>query len=1318
LQAQHAAGAPLYNQVLILERRGPLNQEVLERSFSEIIRRHATLRTTFPTVDGTPTQLIADYWGTVVQLTELGSLSDQDRNAEVLRIATEEARSPFDLAEGPLVRVRLIRLSKENYILIVTVHYIVADDWSLNILARELGELYQAYSTGEPSRLCDLPIEYIDYAYWQRDWLRGEVLEQHISYWRERLAGMPPVLDLPTDRPRALVQVFRGARQSLALPISLNEMLQELSVREKVTPALILLAAFQTLLLRYTGQDDIAVGWILPGRDLVETEGLVGLFAETMIIRTDMAGNPTFRGLLGRMRDAASSDCDHHSVPLDRLVRELQPESDPSRNPLTRVLFSVTPSISLAQLGWEFANLEVDNGTTKADLQLQLYERPTGIFARFTYNTDLFDAATISRLAEHFEMLLRDSVANPDQHLSRLAVLTETERHQLLVEWNSTQADYPKDYCVHQLFESQVGRTPDAIALAFEHQYLTYDALNTRANQLAHHLQKLGVGPGVLVGICVERSLDMVVGLLGILKAGGAYVPFDPAYPPERVSFMLEDAKVSVLLTQNPLVEKLPESGAKIVCLDTDWHEIAKENAENSSSDTKPEDLVYVIYTSGSTGKPKGVQIPHRAVVNFLTSMSRTPGMTAADRLLAVTTLSFDIAGLEIYLPLSTGASLEIVRRDVSSDGNLLLSKLKSSGATVLQATPATWRMLLEAGWEGSKNLKVLCGGEGMPTELAGELLKRASSVWNMYGPTETTIWSTTARITSSGGPISVGRPIANTKIYVLDSHLEPVPVGVPGELYIGGDSVARGYLRRPSLTAQRFIPNPFREQPSGGRLYRTGDLVRYLSNGELECLGRIDHQVKVRGFRIELGEIENLLGEYPGVLQNVVVAQEDNTTEKQLVAYVVPVPGQPPSTAELRNFLKQRLPNYMLPSRFIFLEALPLTPNGKVDRRALPVPEQIELAAEKEYAAPRDNVETQLVKLWESVLGIRPVGIKYNFFDLGGHSLRVAKLIRRIEQAFGKKLSMAAVFQAPTIEQQAVMLRNNTAMPRSSVVVPIQPAGSRPPLFFFGFNAGPLFLPLARRLGPEQPLLCVDPTTLNASQLPAPYKMEDIAVCLLKEIRKVQPEGPYCLGGMCVGGLVAYETARQLVLLGEKVALLALIEPQAPIDSRGTSNGYRSDWLKRRLRFHLANLQGIEFKEARLYILGRARTFFHYLREFGRDTFYDVQSRMNENRPPNVLDAARLAAMSYSGRPFNGPVTLFQAANRTSEDERHRQRWEELAATLDVHEIPGYSSWVERFFLEPHVDILAQKLSGCFGKYGSQRLKNRTMTDHTGSKQ
>jgi surfactin family lipopeptide synthetase A len=1278
LHAQLAQGVPLYNEVLILERTGPLDRESLERSLREIYRRHEILRTTFPAVDGTVVPAVAEHQTVELRVTQLDGLPERSRGPEVLRIATEEARQPFDLANGPLMRARLLGLTQQHYILVVTLHTLVADEWSLSVLSRELGILYQAYSAGARSPLSDLPVQYGDYAHGQRSWFEGDVLERHISYWRKRLAGIPPVLELPTDRPRPPVQRFRGGCESLALSKSLSEALRDLSEREGVTLFVMLLTAFQTLLSRYTGQPDIAVGAIVPGRNAVGTEDLIGLFAHTVIIRTEIDADPTFRELLGRVRDRVRNDYEYQNMPFDRLVGELQPERELSRNPLFQVMFSLSPSMSPAQLGWARAGLEVDSGASKVDLQLQVADRPEGIIARFTYNSDMLDGSTINRMAGHFQTLLEGIVANPEQRFSRIPLLGQAEKHKLLVEWNDTRADYPRDKCVHHLFESQVERTPNATAVAFEKESLTYGELNRRANQLAHHLTKLGVGPGGMVGILVERSLEMVVGLLGILKAGAAYVPLDPAYPRERIAFMLEDSQVPVLVTQGALVGSVPDSGARIVVLDTGWQEIAKEEVGNPVSKAGPENLAYVIYTSGSTGKPKGVEIPHRAVVNFLTSMSHKPGMTAGDRLLAVTTLSFDIAGLEIYLPLSVGASVEIVSRQVASDGSRLLSRLTDSGATVMQATPATWRMLLEAGWEGSPQLKILCGGEAVSRKLANELVQKAGSVWNMYGPTETTIWSTTTKIGTGQSPVPIGQPIANTQLLVLDKVLQPAPIGVAGELHIGGDGLARGYHHRAELTAEKFIADPFSQDPEA-RLYKTGDLVRYLANGDVEFLGRIDNQTKLRGFRIELGEIEAVLRQHRDVNETVVVVREDAPGDQRLVAYFVFAQESTPTTSELRELLRQKLPEYMVPSAFVTLREMPLTPNGKINRRALPAPDQAELAPQETFVQPKDVIESRLVQIWEAVLRVRPIGVRHNFFELGGHSLVAVKLMQRIEQAFGKNLPIATLFQAPTVEQLAVFLRQEEAAPSSSCLVPIQIEGAKLPFFCVHGAGGAVirFYDLARHLGSDQPVYGLQ--ALGAAGKESVHtRVEDMAAAYISEIRTVQPDGPYLLAGYSFGGLVAFEMAQQLIAQGQMPPLVILFDTFCP--PAYDTFAEKCSALFKAFRIPADGPPGYVSRKAKMVVRG-------------------LQRRVSEMKVPEALRQVRRtcqeAAKAYALRVYPGRIVLFRSTERPlTHFHDHHAGWKAVAAGgLELHEISGDHDDV---LLEPQVQVVAEQLKAC----------------------
>jgi amino acid adenylation domain-containing protein len=873
--------------------------------------------------------------------------------------------------------------------------------------------------------------------------LRTLPIESSLAYWKQQLAGAPPLLPLPTDRPRGAESTFWGSSQSFVLSQELTAGLSLLSQQTGVTLFMTLLAAFDTLLYRYTGTEDILVGSPIAKRDRGE------IFVNAVALRTDMSGNPSFQQLLERVREVTTSAHNHHHLPYCLLVNELQPERELSYSTLFQVMFALEEDVSLQKL--DAANLTaspwvLENNEGRFELTLFLKPSNNGLIGNWVYNTDLFDAETIQRLNGHFQTLLESIIDNPEQPISQLPLLTTDERQQLLVEWNNTQTEYPQDKCIHQLFENQVERTPDAVAVVFENQQITYRELNHRANQLAHYLQKLGVKPDVLVGICLERSLEMIVGLLGILKAGGAYVPLDPAYPTERLTYMLSDSQMPVLVTEQNLGSLLPENQAKVVCLDTDWQDISQENNENPFSNVTVEKLAYVIYTSGSTGKPKGVQIPHGSVTNFLTTMAIKPGLTDKDILLAITTISFDIAVLELYLPLILGARVVLVSREVAVDGIKLLELLKESKATVMQATPATWQLLLAAGWNERSQLKVLCGGEALSPELASQLLARASSVWNMYGPTEATVWATTYEVNSQQSlvetqksAISIGKPIGNIQTYILDRYLQPVPIGVRGELYIGGVCLARGYLNRPDLTSEKFIANPFSNDPSS-RLYKTGDLARYLPNGDIEYINRIDNQVKIRGFRIELGEIEVLLAKHPDIVQLAVIVREDVPGDKRLVAYIVPHQERIPTVNDLRDFLSQKLPQYMIPSAFVTLDSLPLTPNGKVDRKALlavnmfstnekadqqtlPTPTIERLQLKTVYIKPQNETEKILTSIWQEVLKIDSIGIDDNFFELGGHSLLIAQLRNKISQVLGLQISIVEVFQYPTIQTLAKYL-------------------------------------------------------------------------------------------------------------------------------------------------------------------------------------------------------------------------------------------------------------------------------------------------------
>jgi amino acid adenylation domain-containing protein len=854
-------------------------------------------------------------------------------------------------------------------------------------------------------------------------WIQGEVLKSHLSYWKQRIGDSPPVLALPTDRPRLVVQTFRGKIRGFTLPHSLTESLKALSHNEKVSLFMTLLAAFQVLLHRYAGQKDILVGTLIR-----TTAG----FVNTLLLRTDASGDPSFRELLGRVREVVLGAYAHEDLSFEQLVEELQLGRGHASN--HRSVFQVMFALKDAQMPADgiddFSPGDPHSRTANMDLALLMEETVQGVKGSVQYNADQFEDATIARMAGHLETLLLGIVANPDRRLSMLPLLTEEERHQLLVEWNDTEKDYPKESCIHELVEAQVERTPDAVAVVFEGQELTYHELNAEANQLAHYLKKHGVGPEVLVGICMERSLEMVIGLLGVLKAGGAYVPLDPTYPKKSLAFMLEDTQVPVLLTQERRLEMLPEHGAKVVCLDTDWEVIAQESEEDPASQATADNLAYVIYTSGSTGKPKGAMNTHGGIYNRLLWMQEAYQLTEADRVLQKTPFSFDVSVWEFFWPLMTGSCLIVARPEGHRNSGYLLELIAAQKITTLHFVPSMLQVFLEdQGLETCSCLRrVICSGEALPQDLQERLFAcLAAELHNLYGPTEAavdvTYWACERE--SNRQTVPIGRPIANTQMYILDRHLQPVPVGVPGELHIGGVGLARGYLNRAELTAEKFIANPFSSEV-GARLYKTGDLARYLPDGNIEFLGRLDHQVKIRGFRIEPGEIEAALADHPGVRQRVVIVREDEPGEKRLVAYVVLKQEPLPTTSELRSFLKERLPDYMVPSAFVLLDKMPLSPNGKVDRRALPAPDSARPQLEKAFVPPRTGLEHLLSAMWQSILGIEQIGIDDNFFELGGSSIQAAAFINKIQEKLAEIIHLVAIFDAPTVADFASYLHKH----------------------------------------------------------------------------------------------------------------------------------------------------------------------------------------------------------------------------------------------------------------------------------------------------
>jgi amino acid adenylation domain-containing protein len=1066
LQEQLDPGRALYNVPFAIRLEGVLDVPALHAALDAIVERHEVLRTTFGAQDGTPVQVIAPVQRVALPLVDLGSEDSPERAAEAL--AAAEAARPFDLARGPLLRATLLRLGGARHVLLLTAHHGVFDGWSAGVFFRELAAAYAAHRDPSTAPLPELPLQYADYAEWEAEWLAGATAGRQLAYWREQLQGAPEVLELPADRPRPAVASHRGATHHFDLPAGLVAALRRLAQGEGATPFMVLLAAFEALLGRLTGQDDVVVGTPVANRGRVEVEGLVGCFVNTLALRTSLAGDPTFRQLIARVRRTAVAAYAHQELPFDRVVEELRPQRSLAFSPLFQVMFTLQQDLAPEELpGLELALAEVASGTAKLDLTLFLKEHGPALRGVVEYATDLFDEERVARTMLQFRALLEGAADRPDTPLSRLPLLPEAERRRVVEEWNQTELPLPAEW-VHEQIAAQARSTPEAVAVtAAGGACLTYGALERRAEALAARLQERGVGPEQLVGLFLERTPDLAVALLGVLKAGAAYLPLDPGFPPARLAGMIADSGVPTILASRGLAAAVPPSPAAVLVLE----DLLEGNGAPTPRPLAAASLAYVLYTSGSTGRPKGVAVSHGALLNFLESVRRTPGLGAGDRLCAVTTLSFDIAALELFLPLLVGARVVLADRETAADGRALAALLRSSGSTVLQATPATWRLLLEAGWDGSPRLTALCGGEALPRELAEALRPRVAALWNMYGPTETTVWSACQHVTEGAGPVPVGGPLANTQAYVLDATLGPVPIGVTGELYLGGAGVARGYLGRPDLTAERFVPDPLTAQHPGARLYGTGDLARWRSDGTLEVLGRRDHQVKVRGFRIELEEVEEALLRHPSVARAVVAAREDGTGENALVAWVVPREGATAGSAEWRELLRGALPAYMVPSAFVTLPALPLTPNGKVDRRALPAPDvdtRADLRSAAGFVAPRTAAEEAVAAIWRAVLEREAVGVHDNFFELGGHSLLAARVMARLRQVLGVETSLRALFQAPTVAGLAALVERDAAGGRAATpdaIVRAARGGDLP------LSRGQERLWFVQRMAPDRPV-------------------------------------------------------------------------------------------------------------------------------------------------------------------------------------------------------------------------------------------------------
>ncbi|NJO42442.1 MAG: amino acid adenylation domain-containing protein [Cyanobacteria bacterium RU_5_0] len=1061
---QLVPGASLYTIPLVFRLTGSLNRSALEQSIQAIAHRHESLRTTFEVVDGQLVQAISPILQISLPFINLQSLPNIAREAVAFEQIQQEMQQPLNLNQGPLFRVRLWRLNETEHLLLIVLHHIIFDEWSSGVLIRELGVCYTAFVDNKLAVLPALPIQYADFAHWQREWLQGEVLNAQLSYWRQQLKDMP-TLNLPNASPRPAMQSYRGASQLLELPQQLLDALEELSQQSGITLFMTLLAAFQTLLHRYTGQTDIAVGSPIANRHRSELEGLIGFLVNSLVLRVDLAGDPTFRGLLNRVRDVTLAAYEHQDLPFEKLVEELQPVRSLSQNPLFQVVFALqnTPMEQLELPGLTLSVVEFETKTTRFDLELYVWkcagnfrrlwgtgwQQSDGLRGVVVYNTDLFDANAIASLRRHFQTLLEEIVANPDAHLSALSLLTAQEQQQMLMQWNNIQTDYPTSACIHQLFEDQVRQRPNAIAVRFADKQFTYQELNHGSNQLAHYLQKLGISMEMPVGICLERTAETIAVMLAILKAGGAYVPLDPNYPPDRLRFLLEDAQISIVLTQKQWEELFKTDKTRVICLEQEWAAIAQESEENLTYGPSDQ-IAYVIYTSGSTGTPKGVMVSHRAV-NRLVCNTNYVQIEPGDRVAQVANLAFDAATFEVWGALLNGAQLVGIERETTLTPADFATELQQQQINIMFLTTALFNQTVNQIPDAFRSLNyLLFGGEMANPDRVREVIQQGNPqhLIHVYGPTENTTFSTwyeVQEVPENATTIPIGRAIANTQIYLLDAHLNPVPAGMTGELYLGGDGLAKGYLNRPELSAERFIPNPFNSKlkTQNSKLYKTGDRARYRPDGNLEFLGRTDHQIKIRGFRVELGEIETVLAQHPAV-QAAVVTVREIEADRQLIAYVVPNRSAVPSDRDLRDFLKTKLPAYMLPLTFVVLDALPLTPNGKVDQRALPPPT---LNVEREpipMVLPTTSLEKSLATLWSQLLG-REVGIHDNFFELGGHSLLATQLVSRIRDRFQVEISLRHVFETPTIAKLAQSIEAMNGVVTSSPPINSPPINSSP---------------------------------------------------------------------------------------------------------------------------------------------------------------------------------------------------------------------------------------------------------------------------------
>jgi len=1305
---------------------GKFDRSAFERSLNGIVRRHEVLRSRFRIVNDEPVQFVEPPEPLEVPFTDLRDQPESLSHAAVMHLAGESARKPFDLGRDSLIRAQLARVADEEHVLLLAMHHIVSDGWSLNVLFAELTQLYSDFAAGRPSQLPKLALQYGDFAAWQRESVRGEALEEKLLYWKRQLDRVP-VLELPLDRPRPAVQTTRGGRVNIMVSKAIADGLKAMGKQQGATLFMTLMAAFQVLLARYTKQDDIAVGTTTAGRDQVEVERLIGCFLNLLVIRTSLAGDPSFGELLQRVRNTTLAAYGRQDVPFERVIEAVQPARNASHPPIFQVTFELHYQ---ADKKSEFPGLtcvplergpESQNNLAKYDMSLVLSDTNAGLSGFLLYNADLFDAATIPRMIGHFETLLEGIIADADRPISRIPLLPSEERNWFLSEANSRRAEVPVP-CFHMMFESQVQRTPDAVAVKYDNHEVSYRQLNRCANQLAYHLRSMGIGPDRLVGVFMHRSLPMMVAILGVLKAGGAYVPLDPTYPLERLKFMAEDAGIKVLLTEKGLAGVLGAPDLREIALDAAWDSfISALPANNLSNLSQALNLAYVIYTSGSTGRPKGVMISHLGITNYVQWAAEAYRAANGRGAIVHSPIGFDMTLTGLFPPLLVGTSVELLPEAPGIER--LVEKLREEkGFSVIKITPAHLELLnrqLSPEFMRGRTTTLVVGADALAAPAIALWRKHATGtrIFNEYGPTETVVGCAeyvVAEHTPTSGAVPIGFPITNMQMYVLDQHLEPVPIGVEGELYIGGLGVARGYLNRPDLTADRFVPDPFSRKPNA-RLYRTGDACRYIPDrsGHIEFLGRLDYQVKLRGFRIELGEIEAAMLRHPDVRETVVLERMDSTDDKRLIAYFVSRSGRPGVVGEIREFLKHQLPDYMVPGGFVVMDALPLTPNGKVDRKALPPPQE-QNDSEPATMPPRDVLEAKLVDMWETILDARPVGVRDNFFEIGGHSLLAERLTAQIRREFKQTIKLSTFFQQPTIEQVANLLRARTTVPSISPLAALQAQGSLPPFFCVHSLSGDaaIFSNLARSMPADRPFYGFQ--TLHPSELgDESPSIEAMAGKYVDAMITAQPQGPYHLGGYSFGCVIAFEMAQQLRERGLAVGLLVLMDGISPravrrMGGRGdavTFAGIVRDWARAAgVPFSLPHdeVRRLSAEEGLDYILAKVKA----------SNLLGPEQDINWVRRFLKGIAARTRAIrSYEARMYNGTITLFRSTQADPENAKalieagmdvldQKRGWDKLTnQPLDLHLLPGHHATLLQ---SPAVEYLAHELSSCLDAVGT----------------